>query len=300
MPEVKRNFVFSNKRAAKSPWEDADYCPHRAALGSAEPCFACQEATYARGKEKLRVLEQTRGKDDVATLEAMFDFFHALITSYRLSECDEVLSRFFDACKKRTLKEKNDTFYIQMIQATAFLRYKQSRFKECCELFEEMQTLIGLNDRLLENMGNAYNSIGDYKKAQECFHKALEVIDLKPPEEQARCNRGGILLGLAMIQKSAGNFQDALKTLLEGLQVLQQRNKGDHSIVAKASSYVGEVLEELGRFDEAEPYYVESVRVFRLTCGDNSPDMQCTTPSRRCVRRTEESQGCRRNPFGSV
>jgi len=198
----------------------------------------------------------------------VFDLFDQMIMAYKLTECDDLLTEALPHCLKRG---REDVFYIKGIQALAFLRFKQSRFIECSQLFEEILVLLGPSAALLENMGHAYNAVGDFNKAEMCFSKAKELIERGGDEAIRTSNLGGVLLGLGLVKRHRGFAAEALPVLLQALNFYKERHQEDHSLVAKAATAVARAYEDLGELDKAEEHLREVVRIFRVTCGDESP-----------------------------
>ncbi len=175
--------------------------------------------------------------------------------------CDKELSEIFPVCITRS-----DEYKTRAIQALAFTRWKQSRFKESVALMHEMENIIGHDDPALsENIGHTYNTMGDYTKAEEYFKRSIES-----PENT---NRGRCLLGLGLVLDRRGDTKQALEKCSEAKKWYQDKmsNVGDSSLVAKCGNSIAKCLEKLGRFSEAEKDVKESIRIFEVTCGSDSP-----------------------------
>merc|ERR1719221_283999 len=155
---------------------------------------AVLEVKYARLKERL-------GVGDRRTLDVFFELFDLWIMLYRLNKADAALREVVPACEWR-----RDDLAIKAIQALAFTRWKQGRFREALARFHEMEGWMGKNAALCENIGHTYNTIGAYDEAEHYFQQALGLTHALP--EGSNSNEGGILLGLAGVQDRRGAFTE--------------------------------------------------------------------------------------------
>lgn len=212
-------------------------------------------------------LKKTLGVDDPRTLAAFFKVFDLWIMLYRLNKADQELVDIVPAASKR-----KDNYYIQGIQALAFTRWKQSRFRESLARFHEMEGLTGKNPALCENIGHTYNSLGEFDSATIYFEDALRLTKISP--DHAKKNEGGILLGLAGIKERQGDFKGALPIALKALDYYKAKDveQGwEGSLTAKASMQCSKLTMKLGKLKEAERYTREAIRLFILTSGEDSP-----------------------------
>merc|ERR1712137_135398 len=231
-----------------------------------EACPPCHQAFYEWLKNLYLTFKKQLGLEHELTLNSLIDCAYEYIKAYQLTLCDQLLMEGYDTCKARGT---DDSFYIKMIQALAFLRFKQSRFQDAVDLFEEMRVLLGPNPSLLENTGHAYNSIGDQENAQRCFTEALELCSLDPSH---KAHKGGLLLGLGLVKTRRGNLEGGLAELKEALQWYIDDLAGqDNALIAKAHVSVAGTLEQMDRHEEAEPHYKEAIRIFKATCGEVNP-----------------------------
>merc|ERR1719329_1134371 len=113
---------------------------------------------------------------------------------YRLNKADEALVEVVPACEKR-----HDDLTIKAVQALAFTRWKQGRYREALSRFHEMEGWIGKSAALSENIGHTYNTIGSYADAEGYFREALILTDALSAGDKG--NRGGILRGLAALHR---------------------------------------------------------------------------------------------------
>lgn len=124
----------------------------------------------------------------------------------------------------------------------------------------------------MENTGHAYNSLGKLKEAEESFLESLKLADMPGASVRAKSNRGGVLLGLGLVKDRLGNTKEGLKVLYEALEFYKQRFQGvDHSLIAKTLMSIGHTHEKLREFSKAEESFREAMRIFKATCGDDTP-----------------------------
>ena len=91
-------------------------------------------AQEERLEQRFRVLKRKEGIDSERTLKAAFKLMDCLIGQYKLNRTDDVLREVAPACKARA-----GDWHMKYIQSTAFVRWKQYKFKEALDLFLEQQ-----------------------------------------------------------------------------------------------------------------------------------------------------------------
>merc|ERR1719387_2123788 len=130
-----------------------------------EPELAVEQWKQEAALEvKFALLNATYGLRDRRTLEVFFELFELWIMLYRLNKADAALAEVVPACEWR-----RDDLTIKAVQAQAFTRWKQGRFREALAGFHEMEGWMGRNPALSENIGHTYNSLGHYDQAQHYF-----------------------------------------------------------------------------------------------------------------------------------
>eukprot|EP00494_Astrolonche_serrata_P027734 UN27998 len=143
-----------------------------------------------------------------------FELFDIWIGLYRLNKCKKQLDELLPICR-----EVGEPYELKGVQATAFTLWKMSKFEEALKLFHEMETMVGVNPALCENIGHTYNSMGDYKKADEYFTQAKELIE----EKGGKGNLGGVLLGLGLVKERLYREKEALPILRKALKTYQDQ-----------------------------------------------------------------------------
>lgn len=243
---------------------DEIMCPHQAKMGTGEACVPCQTVHYEQCKKKYHDLKKQKGLSDIYTLHAAFEFFSPLITQYKLSECDEVLSEVYDACIKRG---KCSKYYIKITQSMAFLRFKQGKYQDSIKYFKEMEDVMGDSERISENLGMAYCSVNDYVNAELAYGKAINISIEKKLDESHRTT---LYMALSNIFRHNNEFKKALCVLTGSLRLVYKKYKADHSLAAKSMGSIASILEEMKEHKLAKGYYRETTRIFIITCGFNT------------------------------
>lgn len=218
---------------------------------------------------KFAKLRKQYGIEDRRTLTAFFELFDLWIMLYRLNKIDAVLVDIMPACEWR-----RDEFTFKAVQALAFTRWKQGRYREALERFHEMEGWMGKHAALVENIGHTYNTIGQYDEAERYFKDALTLTKLSAKHRNETANEGGILLGLAGVQDRRGRHLDALPTAVEAYEFFKGRDlvRGwDTSLTAKAAMQVSKLQLKLGNLSGAETFSAEALKIFELTAGEDSP-----------------------------
>jgi len=189
-----------------------------------------------------------------------------LIGQYKLNRTDEILEELAPVCA-----ERGGDWKVKHIQSTAFVRWKQYKFKEALALFLQQQEIVGASAALCENIGHTYSSIGDLPKAEEYFERAIELL-----KRGSFGNRGGIYMGLGLVRDRLGKTREALPILEQALEHYQKEHTKDFvqldsSIIAKAHMSVGKAHEKLGEKAKAAEHMADALAIFRRTVGFDSP-----------------------------
>lgn len=79
-------------------------------------------------------------------------------------------------------------------------------------------------------------------------------------------------MGLGLVKDRLGRTAEGLELLLEALAFYKTRFSGvEHSLVAKTLTSIGHCHIKLNQIQKAEEAFKEAVRIFKFTCGDNTP-----------------------------
>lgn len=238
------------------------HCTHKEALGIGEDCVSCQQVQYETYQSRFQILCKEHGLQHTHTLKAAFDCYHTLITRYFLTECDRLLSQIHEACLARGTWSM---FYFMAIQAFSFLRFKQGRYQESVDFFNQQIEIEGPNDIIFENMALAYSRLNQKQQASTCYAEAYLMIQEKSKNEERLAT---LLVGLSTVLEQP---QDALVVLEEGLRLLNLKYSSPHSLMAKTLSAMGDYYMKLHQYREAEQAYQRAVSIFIDTCGKDTP-----------------------------
>jgi tetratricopeptide (TPR) repeat protein len=214
---------------------------------------------------RVAALRLDPGLKDPAAMDVVFDLFNIWIGLYRLNKTDALLQEVAPLCE-----ELGGPYHIKAIQMLGFCRWKQYRYAEALELFHKMEGMVGPSAALCENIGHTYSSMGDLDRAEAYFEKARALCPRGASERDG--NLGGILLGLGLIKDRKGDVAGSLPVLQQSLDWYKDKFGGtDASLVAKAHMSVGKAHEKLKDLPAAEDHFAEALRIFEVTCGDDSP-----------------------------
>lgn len=215
-------------------------------------------------------LTESKSIEDEQTLKVAFELVHMWLGFYKLSPCNELIDEIWPACKKKYDDKTSPTWYVKVLQSRAFLRFKQFRYQEAIDIFQEFRDIMGPSAQLCENMGHTYNRLGEYDRAEAQFKEALGLID--DPKAGVGANKGGILLGFGSMLQKMGKSQHALAIHKQALNFYQNKYKASpHSLVAKTLVAVGSTLESLDKFDDAVQKFEEAVEIYTKTVGEQTP-----------------------------
>jgi len=203
-------------------------------------------------------------------LEVAFELIHMWLGFYKLSPCNELIEEVWPECKKKFDDKTDQQWYVKALQSRAFLRFKQFRYQEAIDLFQEFMDIMGPSAQLCENMGHTYNRLGEYDKAEASFKEALSLID--DPKAGVGANKGGILLGFGSMLQKMKKSQQALAIHTQALAFYEEKYKDStHSLVAKSLVAVGSTLESLDKYDEACEKFNKAVDIYTQTVGEQTP-----------------------------
>jgi len=214
---------------------------------------------------RYKKLIAEKGLEHEDTLRTFFALFDNCIQLYRLNKLSDYLEEVVPACRKRT-----DNYKLKALQALAFVRWKQSRFRESLVLFHEMEECLGKGAALCENIAHTYNSLGDFEKAEDYFRQALKFIEGEHGAN--RGNRGGVLLGLGIVRDRLGKHKEALPVCIKAYEFYKDRANGaPASLQAKAGISCAKLHMKLNNYLAAEALIKEAVEMYEVTCGETSP-----------------------------
>ena len=107
----------------------------------------------------------------------------------------------------------------------------------------------------LVGLGNAYDSLGDYPQAINCYQQSLEI-------QQEIGNRSGIadsLMGLGNAYDSLGDYRRAIDYHQQSLEI--QQEIGNRSGIANSLGNLGNAYHSLGDYPQAIDYHQQSLEI---------------------------------------
>lgn len=117
------------------------------------------------------------------------------------------------------------------------------------------------------NIGNSYVNLKDNLKAQKYYEAALFIIEQNPSASRWRAR---LINNLGLVAKNNKDYNNALKYLLEGLQI-----KKDRGVVDLSSSLnnIGNCYKDLGYDTEADTYIKSSIEESIKINGEGNSDL---------------------------
>ncbi len=101
----------------------------------------------------------------------------------------------------------------------------------------------------LNNIARAYRGLADYKKAEQAYGKAVELL-----ENRGDTANAGILVdNLAVLMLNQNRFDEAERYHKRALAMLETALGRDHRSVGQVAANLGALFNEVGRPTEAEP-----------------------------------------------
>lgn len=163
----------------------------------------------------------------------------------KLKDFDKAISYF-----KEALEREPDNFYALFGLADCYRGLH--RPKEALASWNRILLKDARNKVILTRAGDAYRSLGDEVTAEEYYRKALDIdFDLYA------------VLGLSLIQKSRGRFEEAAKTLTELIQA-EPKNPRLYGEAARCFMEMNELDRALEMVREAKRQGIKNRRINEL------------------------------------
>ena len=105
------------------------------------------------------------------------------------------------------------------------------------------------------NLGNAYDNLGDFRKAIEYYEKSLGIAE----EIEDKSVEAKICGNLGAAYNSLGDFRKAIENLEKSLEIAKEI--GDKSVEANCYTNLGNAYDNLGDFRKAIEYYEKSLGI---------------------------------------
>ena len=211
------------------------------------------EAGRQSAETALRIYQVRYGEDGMGTLEARNLLFEVLRQQRKFDAASVEINTIL-AVTRKSMGERHPDVAMRLHQA-AQIEEDRLQFEAAGKLHE--QALAIRREQLgprhpdvalsLISLGDLHQSRHDFPAAERCFQEALEIR-----REIFGANHekiASVIASFASLRRSEGKYRTALE-LWE--QCLAMREKlGDPLAVAETLGDEGELLVEMGRFDEA-------------------------------------------------
>ncbi|MBD1848369.1 tetratricopeptide repeat protein [Cyanobacteria bacterium FACHB-63] len=171
----------------------------------------------------------------------------------------------------------------------------RGRYEEAESLFRQLlQSYLTTSDKdnfaiagACSNLARLYQELGRYEEAEPLFLQALQAYSTTPDEELpavAALTRNE----LARLYKAQGRYEEAELLFLQALQALQALQThsttldeagGSNfvaSFVANSRSGLASIYQELGRYGEAEPLFLQALEAYIATSSEEHYNIALT------------------------
>lgn len=157
----------------------------------------------------------------------------------------------------------NNTIEADRLFQLGIQQYQDNRFKAASQSWQQSLTIyneIGNYQgtvNSLNNLGEAYRFLGEYRQAIECYEQCLHItqeIGYRPGEAYSLGNMGEAYC-------SQGQYQQSIKYHQQSLEI--KRELGDRSGESNSLIGLGKVFYALGEYQQAIKYHQQSLDLSR-------------------------------------
>ncbi|MEQ9671167.1 tetratricopeptide repeat protein [Coleofasciculus sp. G2-EDA-02] len=145
-------------------------------------------------------------------------------------------------------------------------QYKVSQFKAALQsyqqslvLYQEIGKRLGEGAALM-GLGIAYDFIGEYLKAIDCYEQSLEIAR-EIGGQSGKAGKGLCLGNLGKTYSSLGKYHEAVDCQKQSLEIAQEFE--NHHAAATALGNLGHNFFSLGRYDKAIDYHQQQLNLVR-------------------------------------
>ena len=134
---------------------------------------------------------------------------------------------------------------------------------------QEARTLNGepaVQAELYQTLGGIYQKLGNFSRADSLFRTALDQRRAMFGAEHAEV--GASLVALGLLRVDQAQFEEAERSIREGLRLTRLAAPPDRAALSKATVALGRVLEERGKYAEAIGVLDDAVRLDSLPGAD--------------------------------
>jgi len=125
--------------------------------------------------------------------------------------------------------------------------------------------------RLLDTIGNVYDSLGLYKEAEPLLQSALALREETLPPGNP--DVADSLDSLASLYVDQGRYAEAEPLYKRSLAIYEKALGPDHPEVAKSLNNLANPYMDQGRYADAEPLYKRSLAIYEKAFGPDHPDV---------------------------
>jgi len=237
-------------------------------LGDLEEHLNHYEEAKRIYQEAQRIWLDRKGKEESGE--------YALILA-NLASVEEELAHYKEAhrlmrraweLRKKVYPEGNPKVGHSMLNVARLLR-TMNQLQEALPLIREavdyFVTLYKTEDHpdvavAFSNLGDLYKEMGEYKKAEECYRKALSIRESVYPAGHESI--GWSKNDLALLYQQMNRYKEA-RDLFEALVALRKElyKTENHPAVATAISNLGDLYEKMGEYKKAEECYRKALSI---------------------------------------
>ncbi|MEJ2205458.1 MAG: serine/threonine-protein kinase [Gemmatimonadota bacterium] len=125
--------------------------------------------------------------------------------------------------------------------------------------------------RLMLTMGEAYQSLGLYERAQPMLQQALTVREAELGEEDLAVAES--LMRLGSLFSARGQYDEAERLYLRALEMQRRLLPARDLVIARTLARLGSSYVERGRFEDAEPVLTESLAMRQEALEPDDPEL---------------------------
>lgn len=182
----------------------------------------------------------------------------------RLPAAEHVLRRALKNVRGLSPGDDRNECLVRCLGNLAGVLVERARWDEAEQLVREALELCGDEPEpwLVRKLGQVLHEQDRLEEARECYLAALELAE--DPDQRARA-----LCALGDLSYEREENQEALEYARAGLRLVDRQSWEGATLVGNLGVY----LAALGRFEEAEPLYWESLVLDRAIKGEQHPEV---------------------------
>lgn len=132
---------------------------------------------------------------------------------------------------------------------------------------QELEQQPAVQAQLLNVIGRAYQSLGQFQKAESLLVKSLEIRkEIYPPTHP---ELGTGFSSLASLFGKTGNFSKAGSLHSKALNIRRASLGNSHLLTAESLNNLGVVNTNVGKYETADSTFQEALTIYRRTTGNN-------------------------------